>query len=90
MTDESTRARLLTNSGKVIHELTYRCNVVPELVEIEDGGQAMIYEVADDDEDRALGLFVRLHSFENEKLEHTDFRSFIGKRIEVTIKVIDP
>lgn len=54
-------------------------------VSIEDGGQAMIAELTDGREE---GLFVRVQSWDPGR-EHAEMRSMMGRRISVTIEVLD-
>lgn len=54
-------------------------------VDIEDGGCAKILHLADDGHE---GMFVRLQSW-SESGDHTDLDQFIGKKIRVTVEVVE-
>lgn len=53
---------------------------------VEDGGAARIANLSNDNEDSCL--FVRIQSWD-ELLRHDEFREFEGKRVRVTIEVIE-
>ena len=55
------------------------------MIEKEDGGCAMIATISDDDE---TGVFIRVQSWDDNK-EHEDFKSLIGKKVRITIEVIE-
>lgn len=63
---------------------------MPEkLVSREDGGQAVIAEIENpDDPDPDEGFFVKLQSW-SERRHHPVIESLIGKRIRVTVEVLD-
>lgn len=53
----------------------------------EDGGMALVYEISDPVDP---GLFVRLHSWSPEPgMPHAQFKQFEGKRLRVTVEVIE-
>ena len=54
-------------------------------VQAEDGGQALIAELAGKGE---TGLFVRLQSWDETK-RHEDMSRLMGRRVRVTIEIID-
>jgi len=54
-------------------------------VSVQDGGQAMIAELGTGREE---GLFVRLQSWDS-RGEHAELASMMGRRISVTIEVMD-
>jgi hypothetical protein len=54
-------------------------------VSIQDGGMSMIAELGTGNEE---GLFVRLQSWDPSK-EHSELTSMLGRRISVTVKVLD-
>lgn len=82
------KAKLRSNSGMDVDELTFApCQIGADEVSVEDGGQAVIVEI-NPDRDSDNGLFVRLHSWDA-KMQHQLIRGFIGKRVEITIKVVD-
>lgn len=63
--------------------------VLPRRVEVEDGGCAKIFTTEDERQER---LFVRIQSWSEENLchkEHPEFDSLIGKKIRVTVEVIE-
>ncbi len=55
------------------------------MIDVEDGGCAMIAHIEDEAD---VGMFVRIQSWDESK-EHKDFKSLIGKKIRVTIEVIE-
>lgn len=57
----------------------------PEQVDVEDGGMAMIGQP---DEESLHPFFVKLQSWDETK-QHTTFKNFIGKRVRVTVEIID-
>ena len=69
---------------KVFEVIEY---VDPKFVESEDGGAARIYTISDDPEAES-GMFLRIQSWDENK-EHTDINNLIGKRIRVTVEVLD-
>lgn len=56
-------------------------------VDTEDSGCAKIVDVAPDD-DQEDGMFVRIQSW-SDSTDHPDFDKMIGKRIRVTIEILD-
>ena len=60
----------------------------PADVITEDSGCAKYVEISDD---RESGLFVRLHSWDDSDgtPTHPDFDALIGKRVRVTIEVLE-
>ena len=68
-------------------KMTFEQDWMPKWLDVEDGGAARIYPVGAD-MDATSGMEVRLHSYD-ESLAHTDFRQFEGKRLRVTIEVIE-
>lgn len=60
-------------------------SIIDSDVQTDDGGQALIYSLYDDDKEN--GLFVRIQSWDESK-EHEDFKKLVGKRIKVTIETI--
>ena len=52
----------------------------------DDGGRALIQQFDDAADD---GLFVRLQSW-SEKKEHPAMEALIGKRVRITVEVVDP
>jgi hypothetical protein len=71
-----------------------------ELIEVEDGGAAVIVHVEKDGRDD--GMFVRLQSYnmaattsrpkrtpKHMEKHHPEIASFLGKRVRVTVEVID-
>lgn len=54
-------------------------------VDIEDGGRAKILSLDDNSE---VGLFVRVQSWDETK-EHKDFNQLLGKRVRVTVEILD-
>lgn len=57
-----------------------------EVESIDDGGQAMIAVINGSDVDEQM--FVRVQSWD-ETLQHPQFKMFKGKKVRVTIEVID-
>lgn len=58
-------------------------------IDEEDGGRAKIaHFTGDDKRDAAEGLFVKIQSW-SESGEHVDFDAMIGKRVRVTVEVLD-
>lgn len=57
-----------------------------EIESVDDGGAARIANLSNQDEDSCL--FVRIQSWD-ELLRHDEFREFEGKRVRVTIEVIE-
>jgi hypothetical protein len=55
------------------------------MIEREDGGCAMIGTISDNAD---VGMFVRIQSWDEGK-EHKDFKSLLGKKIRVTIEVVE-
>lgn len=63
--------------------------VDPEHIRSEDGGQAaMIPLVKEGEKDNDNGMFVMLQSWDDKK-EHSDFRTFVGRKVRITIETID-
>lgn len=61
--------------------------IIPADIAIEDGGRAKIIQIdAGDGNDN--GMFIGLHSWD-ETLQHKDFNDLIGKKIRVTIEIIE-
>lgn len=61
--------------------------IIPADIAIEDSGRAKIIQIdAGDGNDN--GMFIGLHSWD-ETLQHKDFNDLIGKKIRVTIEIID-
>ena len=56
-----------------------------EQVDVEDGGQALIANIEDENEPE---LFVRVQSW-SPKCEHKTFNEILGRRIRVMIEVLD-
>ncbi len=56
----------------------------------EDGGQALICDTFefDSNEETENGMFVILQS-RDETLEHKDLNSLLGKKIKITIEIIE-
>jgi hypothetical protein len=54
----------------------------------EDGGQALIAEVGDVVGNKDSEFFVRLQSWD-ENREHPEMNSFKGKKVRVTVEVIE-
>jgi len=54
-------------------------------VDVQDGGQAQIVEFAGSNE---VGLFVRLQSWDPDR-EHADMALMMGKRVRVTVEVLE-
>ena len=55
------------------------------MLSVEDSGCAMIGDVCDNEDS---GMFIRIQSWDETK-EHKDFKSLIGKKIRVTIEVVE-
>lgn len=55
-------------------------------VDIEDGGQARVHTISGDDEDG--DMFVRVQSWD-ESCQHRQIKEFEGKKVRVTVEVID-
>ena len=62
--------------------------VFPESIESEDGGCAKILEVDDSEGEDGNSLFVRIQSWDD-NANHPVMNSMVGKRIRVTIEVLD-
>lgn len=78
--------KLKTNSGMEIEATSYFPTVItPDMVKIEDSGLSMIVEI---DSGGNGTSFVRLQSYD-EEMHHTHLRAFIGKCVEVTLRVIE-
>lgn len=58
-----------------------------EEIDIEDGGQALIFTATQDDEEDIDGMFVRVQSWDETK-KHKEMSQFIGKKIKITVEVI--
>lgn len=64
-------------------------------VRVEDGGQAKIIQIdgvgPHGEPDDGLPLFLRLHSYaeDGDGTDHAEFDGMIGKRVRVTIEIID-
>jgi hypothetical protein len=71
---------LRDGSGRVRRLAEHECPVL-----VEDGGQAMIVEFGAGSSE---GLWVRLQSWDPSK-EHAEITSMMGRRISVTIEVMD-
>jgi hypothetical protein len=71
--------RVTTRKVKVIEDLF-------QVESVEDGGAARIATIADDRDDSCL--FVRIQSWD-ELSRHEEFRELEGKKIRVTIEVIE-
>jgi hypothetical protein len=69
---------------KKVFEQTVSARDVSE----EDGGCAKILDIDDDGTGAEEGMFVRVQSW-SEEGEHPDFDNLIGKRVRVTIEVLD-
>ena len=55
-------------------------------VDVENAGCARIVEISNGDPESPL--FFRMHSWDNNG-EHTQFNSWIGKRVRLTLEVIE-
>jgi hypothetical protein len=76
---------LRTNSGVLIDELTIApFQIEPKKVRVEQGGNAVIIDI---DTSEGNGPFFRFYSWDTEH-DHAIIRAFIGRRVEVTIKVV--
>lgn len=58
-----------------------------EDLSVEDSGCALIESIGQDSDDDT-GMFVRVQSWDETK-EHKDFNAFKGKRVRVTIEVVE-
>lgn len=79
MRDEVANEDDLMKTKKIIEDTL-------EVESVEDGGAARIARVENANEDSCL--FVRIQSWD-ELLRHEEFREFEGKRVRVTIEVIE-
>ena len=61
--------------------------ITPQHVDSEDGGKALICTFVDKPDEPA-GLFVRVQSWDESK-EHTDFNKLIGRKVRVTVEILD-
>lgn len=73
---------------------------IPELghpaIEVEDGGMALIYQV---DDGEAQGIFLRLQSWRDRAplnktpemlaLHHREFAAFAGRKVLITLEVVE-
>lgn len=57
-----------------------------DLIDSEDGGEALIFHASPDDED--TGMFVKIQSWD-ESTAHVDFNKFVDKKVRITIETID-
>ena len=53
----------------------------------EDGGMALIAELAPDEE-AEFGMFFRVQSWDNTLL-HSEFRKFEGRRVRITLEIVE-
>jgi len=60
--------------------------ILPSEVIKEDIGQALIVDAAQNDEEN--GMFIRIQSWDENK-EHTEFNSFVGRKVKITIETIN-
>ena len=60
----------------------------PTLLDVEDGGQAQIYTVFEPDDSNGDGMFIRIQSWYDDGV-HPDMDKLKGKRIRVTVEVLD-
>lgn len=60
----------------------------PTNLDVEDAGQAKIYTVVDENDDALNGMFVKIQSWYDNG-EHTEMNSLVGKRIRVTVEILD-
>lgn len=59
--------------------------IVPEEISREDGGQAVYVHIPSTDE--ACNLFVRLHSW-NEQRDHMEMASLVGRKVRLTLELV--
>lgn len=59
-----------------------------EIESVDDGGQARIATINDENPDPHEEMFVRVQSWD-EGLEHAQFKLFEGKRVRVTVEVLE-
>lgn len=60
----------------------------PEYLDVEDSGCAKIYSVVDTDEEDLNGIFVKVQSWYDNGY-HPEMDALVGKRIRVTVEILD-
>jgi len=79
----------MKNTTTYSEKLTHTTSGFLDPIEVrkEDGGQALIFEMSEDMESES-GIYIKIVSWDEEK-NHTEFNSFIGRKIKITIETID-
>jgi len=73
------------NKPLQLKEITsFMSEITTDNIKSEDGGQALIYTISDDNE---IGMFIKLQSWDITK-KHIDFNNLVGKKIKITIEEI--
>ena len=62
------------------------CHFNSDEIDTEDGGQAKIFTISEDDLDN--GMFVRICSWDKNG-KHDEFNKFVGRKIKITIETIE-
>ena len=75
-------------TGKIPNMEEHQKDTFMSNLAIEDGGQAMIVDISDDNIDDENGLCMTLTSWD-ENLQHTEFKKFVGRKVKITIETVD-
>lgn len=67
--------------------MTITTHLNPDDLTIEDGGMFRSFDIEPDDE-QENGIFFRFNSWDD-TTEHTDFKKFEGKKIKLTIEIVE-
>lgn len=62
--------------------------IEPKSVHFEDGKRAMIVEYATDNSVDS-GFFIRLQSWDEDTKQHTFLQSLVGKKVKISIEIVD-
>jgi hypothetical protein len=63
--------------------------IIEKEISIEDGGRAIIAHVQDEKDTAVSGMFLKLQSWDDDSEGHEDIKQFLGKKIKVTVEVIE-